>query len=241
MTTSEGAGTLSEITDIWDPYLSERDRALFLASGYGAKPRLGDRPAVLVIDVTYEFTGPSRQPVISVVREHPNACGEEAWDAVARMRRLIDAARAAAVPVLYTRGDPAHPLLDRASWAAKNPRLLDRTGDDNVIVKEIEPAPDDPVITKVKPSGFFGTPLAQYLTVLGVDQLICCGGTTSGCVRATVVDAFSHGYRTAVAADASFDRGEASHAIGLFDMAYKYANVMTTDDLVAYLADVRPR
>lgn len=227
--------TATEIARIWDPYLSERDKVLFRKSGYGAEPSLGGRPALLVIDATYEFTGPSRQPVLSVVEEYPNACGEEAWDAVAKMRLLIGAARAADVPVIYTRGDPAHPILDRASWGAKNPRLLDRGSDQNVIVKEIEPAPSDPVIAKVKPSGFFGTSLAQYLTVLGRDQLICCGGTTSGCVRATVVDAFSHGYPTAVAADASFDRGEASHALSLFDLAHKYANVMTTGDLLGYL------
>jgi nicotinamidase-related amidase len=225
----------------WNRYLTERDRAVFASSGYGAAAALGDRPALLVIDVTYEFTGPAGTPILDALAEYPNGCGEDAWRAVGRMAGLIAVARGAGVPVIYTHGDPGHPALDRASWGAKNPRLMTRPPGQNDIVADIAPERGDAVIAKVKPSGFFGTPLQQYLTTLGVNQLICCGGTTSGCVRATVVDGFSAGYSVAVAADATFDRGEASHAMSLFDMNTKYANVMSSREIARYLDGDQPR
>jgi nicotinamidase-related amidase len=99
----------------------------------------------------------------------------------------------------------------------------------------IDPKPGEVSITKKKPSAFFGTPLSQYLITLGVDQLLCCGTTTSGCVRATVIDAFSSGYRVAVIEDCTFDRGQASHAVNLFDMDQKYSNVMSSPRIIEYI------
>ena len=103
------------------------------------------------------------------------------------------------------------------------------------IVAEIAPADGDVVLRKAKPSGFFGTPLTSVLVERGIDSLVVCGGTTSGCVRATVVDGFSLNYSIAVAHDATFDRIEASHWISLFDMDMKYADVTTTSDVVPLL------
>jgi Isochorismatase family len=97
-------------------------------------------------------------------------------------------------------------------------------------VTTIAPGPRDIVIKKQKPSGFFGTNLASYLTLFGCDSLIVVGTTTSGCVRATVVDAFSLNYRVILAEEGCFDRSEASHAVSLCDMHAKYADV---DDRVA--------
>src|SRR5690242_16955532 len=100
----------------------------------------------------------------------------------------------------------------------------------------IAPAPRDIVIRKRKPSGFFGSNLAAYLTLLGADSVVVVGTTTSGCVRATVVDAFSLNYRVTLAEEGCFDRSEASHAISLCDMHAKYADVVPTADVLAYFA-----
>ena len=100
--------------------------------------------------------------------------------------------------------------------------------DGNEIVTPIAPGPKDIVVLKQKPSGFFGTNLASYLTLLGCDSLIVTGTTTSGCVRATVLDAFSLNYRVALAEEGCFDRSQASHAINLCDMNAKYADVVKT-------------
>jgi maleamate amidohydrolase len=91
------------------------------------------------------------------------------------------------------------------------------------------------VVLKQKPSGFFGTNMASYLTLLGCDSVIVTGTTTSGCVRATVIDAFSLNYRVALAEEGCFDRSQASHAINLCDMNAKYADVVKTSEVLAYL------
>jgi maleamate amidohydrolase len=100
--------------------------------------------------------------------------------------------------------------------------------------------PHDIVVYKQKPSGFFGTNLTAYLTLLGCDSVIVTGTTTSGCVRATVLDAFSLNYRIAVAEEGCFDRSQVSHAINLCDMNAKYADVVKTDEILAFLDGLSP-
>jgi nicotinamidase-related amidase len=102
------------------------------------------------------------------------------------------------------------------------------------IVTMIAPGPKDIVIKKQKPSGFFGTNLASYLTLLGCDSVIVVGTTTSGCVRATVVDAFSLNYRVILAEEGCFDRSEVSHAVSLCDLHAKYADVVSTAEILSY-------
>jgi nicotinamidase-related amidase len=128
---------------------------------------------------------------------------------------------------------------DSGGWRNKNSRsgeapktASNRDGYD--IVDEIAPGPKDLVIYKQKPSGFFATPMAGYLTQLHCDSVIVTGTTTSGCVRATVLDAFSNNYRVALVEDGCFDRSEASHAITLCDMNAKYADVVKADEVLGY-------
>src|SRR4051812_36139769 len=104
----------------------------------------------------------------------------------------------------------------------------------------IAPGPRDIVIKKQKPSGFFGTNLAAYLRLLGCDIVIVVGTTTSGCVRATVVDAFSLNYRVTLAEEGCFDRSEASHAVSLCDMHAKYADVVSTAEILSYIDQLPP-
>jgi len=222
-------------------HFSPRDRRLLDALGHGARQGFGERPALAVIDTNYEFCG-ARRPIEEVIAEWPTACGDVAWAAVAVMRRLIDAAHVAAIPVFYTTNTRRPDGFDSGSWrwkrrrepGANHPRPRMPRADD--IVDEIAPAPQDVIVRKTKPSGFYGTPFESFLTDLKVDSLIVCGGTTSGCVRATVVDAFSRNLRCAVVAEACFDRFETSHAVTLVDLHHKYADVVDADAALGFMA-----
>jgi maleamate amidohydrolase len=224
---------------IWDGVISERDRRVYATAGYGQPQGLGKHPALLVIDVTYAFTGDRREPVLDAAMRWPNSCGEDAFAAVDQIARLLEAARSAKVPVIYTRGEftPGGPEAGR--WAAKMVRMFEGPPDAAVsgdaIVREIAPQPGDIVIKKDKPSAFFGTPLVSYLVERGIDSLIVAGCTTSGCVRASVIDGFSYNYRIAVVQQAVFDRGEVTHKVNLFDMHSKYADVIDVDAVLGYL------
>jgi len=151
--------------------------------------------------------------------------------------------------VIYTTGIRRDDLWDSGSWAWKNNRSNeDASGtpvvmsnlDGNEIMPQIGPAPQDIIIYKQKPSGFFGSNLASYLTLLGCDSLIVTGTTTSGCVRASVLDAFSLNYRITLAEEGCFDRSQASHAINLCDMNAKYADVVKTSEVLAFF-DTLPK
>ena len=226
---------------IWNQFLTERDKAVFAASGYGARGGFGKRPALLVIDVNYAFCGDKSEPILESIKRWRNSCGEESWPAVAAIKSLCDKAHDKGVPVIYTTGIRRPDNWDSGSWSWKNSRGNERPTvpvsniDGNQIVEEIAPAPQDIVIYKQKPSGFFGTNLASYLTLLGCDSVIVTGTTTSGCIRATVLDAFSMNYRVAVAEEGCFDRSQASHAINLCDMNAKYADVMKTAEVLSFL------
>jgi len=221
----------------WEAMLNAADRALVAGYGYGNCKGAAQRPAVIVVDATYTFVGDTPEPVTEAIKKRRNACGQQAWDAVAVLQRLLPAARAKGLPIIYTRADArpdlgkfGAPSLKKAAAAPTSTRNL-REGND--IVDEIAPEPGDIVIGKAKPSAFFGTPLLSYLVALKVDSLFITGGSTSGCVRASVVDAFSNNYPVTMVADACFDRYEISHAVTLFDLGAKYAEVAAGDDAIA--------
>jgi maleamate amidohydrolase len=224
---------------IWNQFLTARDKAVLAASGYGDRGGFGKRPALLVIDVNYAFCGDKPEPILESIKHWRNSCGEESWPAVASIKSLVDKAHEKGIPVIYTTGVRREDNWDAGSWSWKNNRSNEKpTGlhnvDGNQIVEEIAPAPQDIVIYKQKPSGFFGTNMASYLILLGCDSVIVTGTTTSGCVRATVLDAFSLNYRIAIAEEACFDRLQASHAINLCDMNAKYADVVKTTEALAF-------
>ena len=226
---------------IWNQFLTERDKQVFETSGYGARGGFGKRPALLIIDVNYAFCGDKREPIFQSIERWPTSCGEEAWDALPILRRVIDVAREQGVPVIYTTGISREDKWDAGSWAWKNSRTGERpvvretnqSGDE--IMPQIAPGPRDIVVPKQKPSGFHGTNLLSYLTMLACDSVIVAGTTTSGCVRATVLDGFSYNFRAAVIEDGCFDRAQASHALNLFDMQAKYADVVSSDEVIAFL------
>ncbi len=235
---------------IWEPFLTERDKKVFEASGFGATGGFGKRPAFLIVDVSYGFCGDKSEPILESIKTWPNSCGESAWDAIPVIGKVADACRAKGIPVIYTTGVVRDDKWDMGSWAWKNNRVdeanksqteLVGTGrpGGNEIVKEIAPQSKDIVVLKQKPSGFFGTNLHAYLELLGCDSVYVVGTTTSGCVRATVIDAFSRNIRVAVIEDGCFDRGEANHAINLADMHAKYADVMPHEKVLEHIGTLQ--
>jgi maleamate amidohydrolase len=224
----------------WDKYLTDQDRAVVELSGYASRGRLGANPALLVVDTTYAFCGDRPEPILDSVRRFRSSSGEAAWRAVSEIQKLIAAAREAGAPVIFTRGLDAGANVSPGRWGDKNTRVGEDDPRHHEIVAEIAPAPGETVLKKAKPSGFFGTPLTSLLVERGVDSLVVCGGTTSGCVRATVVDGFSLNYSVAVVADATFDRVEASHWVSLFDMNLKYADVVDVPTALSALAGGAP-
>lgn len=219
----------------WDRFLTERDARVFDVAGFGGKVGFGRRPALLIVDVNNNFCGPVELPVEESAAKWRSSCGVQAWDAVRCISALLPVARRAGVPVVYTTGRDES--TGRGRWHDKvNSHTARRRPDrPHEIIEHIAPEPSELVIEKAKPSAFFNTMLVPYLVEQQVDSLIVCGGTTSGCVRATVVDAFSHNYRTSVVLEGTFDRGEASHAVGLFDMKAKYADVVSQAEVLAHL------
>lgn len=232
-------------------FLSERDRDVMRRSGYGGRMGFGRHPALLVVDATWAFCGERRQPVLEAIERWPNACGEAAWDAVEAIDRLAKAFRAAGRAVIYTVGDFRADKRDMGSWLWKHKRSAEPAPaaaagqasplDPDEVVTPIAPQPQDWLIRKQKPSAFFGTPLQSHLTLLGIDSLVVTGGTTSGCVRASVVDAFSANYRVAVVEEGCFDRSETSHAVSLLDMNAKYADVVSCAEIFELLTRLGAR
>lgn len=224
---------------IWDDAITERDRLVLKACGYGRVRGLGKRPALLVIDMNYNWVGDRREPVLESIKRFRHSCGEEAWDAVVVVKKMIAMARTKGIPVIFTTGIgvEANYESQRRPWK-NNRHAEDETeafSQRMKIVGEIGPRPSDIIIHKAKPSGFFGTPLHSVLNDYAVDTLLVTGGSTSGCVRATVVDAFSLNYFVAVVEEGTFDRIQLSHKANLLDMHIKYADVMKAEEVLAYL------
>lgn len=226
---------------IWNAFLTERDKQVFAAAGFGVRQGFGKRPALLIIDVNYNFCGDRPEPILESIKRWRASCGEDAWLGVTAIKRLLAAGRARDLPVIYTTGGRRDDNWDSGSWSWKNARTEERMSTrvtqlpGDTIVPDIAPEPRDIVIAKQKPSAFYATPLASYLTLLRADSLIVAGTTTSGCVRASVLDAFSNNYRVTVVEEACFDRAQASHAMSLCDMHAKYADVVKMEEVLAFI------
>ena len=234
---------------IWDKFLTDRDKQVFATSGYGAKAGGGKKPALLIIDVNYAFCGERSEPILESIKKWRTSCGEDAWEALPHIRKLIDKGHAKGIPVIYTTGTVRDDGWDKGSWAWKSSRAnedvaaaaadaRDTNRNGNDIMDEIAPSEQDIVIRKIKPSAFYGTPLQAFLNDLGADSLVVTGTTTSGCVRASVLDAFSNNIRVVIAEEACFDRSQASHAINLCDMHAKYADVVPVDEALDYIETI---
>ena len=222
---------------VWDRFLSEQDRE-DLKTRARVSGGFGERPALLLVDVYRAVFGDRPMPLADARKEWPSSCGLVAWNALPHLVRLRDGARAAGIPIVYSRDDPNSPII---GWPKSSGLPIGAQPTDDKwqrrfdIVDEVAPRPQDVVITKDAPSAFFLTPLLAHLVSLNVDTIIVGGESTSGCLRATVVDGRSYRFRMVVAEQCAFDRHEACHAINLFDLNQKYADVLPIEEILLYL------
>lgn len=231
---------------IWDKYLTERDKAVYAASGYGKRGGFGSRPALFIIDVQYNFCGDAPgQDILDGVKQYRTHCGPEGWEAVSRIEPLLTLAREIDIPIFYTQSERRPDMLDSGVQVGKSHRGAEKTSIEGThatqTVAPLAPRPEDILIGKRKPSCFFGTIFMSHLNFLDVDTLILCGCTTSGCLRATAVDAFSYNFKVVIPEETAFDRFEASHAVNLFDLNCKYADVIPAVEVETYLSGLRAR
>jgi len=198
-------------------------------AGFHGTVGLGRRPALIVIDVNKGFTD-SASPLV---------CDLDG--VVAAIRRVLDVSRGAGIPVVFTTVsyDEAGKQT-AAAFIDKIPALLTLEAGTHwvEIDPRIAPRDDEPVLNKLFASAFFGTALSSFLTANGCDSLIVTGASTSGCVRATVVDAIQHGYRPIVPREAVGDRNPDAHAANLYDIETKYGDVVSVDELIAQLEEL---
>ena len=231
----------------WDKFLTTRDKQLLETWGKQGQDELGQNPVLLVVDVYYGAVGHERKPLLESVKDWPMSCGLEGWEAIDRMVPLIASARSNGIPVVYARALPGFPSdPSRVTERGGKSRGVDHLppeirGLANEIVAEVAPQPGDLVIGKTCPSAFNGTPLAHYLRQIGADTVIICGESTSGCVRAAVLDAQALRYKVGIVGECCFDRLEASHWINLLDMNQKYGQVIDVAATTSYFASVGQR
>lgn len=229
---NEKAGWLQEV-------LSMEEREIVKRGGWGKQRGLGTRPCLMVIDAQYNYRGEDG-PILEQMQRWPSGCGLKAWAAASKISKLLDAARSTDCPVIYTRQVQKNIAVREVfdSFATK----IERRSEDMVdgskgteIVEELSPQDRDLVIDKSYASAFFATPLISFLIKMKIDTILVTGGTTSGCVRSTAVDAAARNYNVGVVMDCVYDRLEYSHRASLLDMWMKYADIITFEETLDYL------
>ncbi|MFI5265978.1 MAG: isochorismatase family protein [Chloroflexota bacterium] len=221
---------------VWEDVIDDEIRAI--AGNYASRMGLKDRPALLCVDNYNAVFGDKPEPVLEAMKRFPSSCGQAAWSAVEPTKRLLAAAREAGIPVAHTTALAELPEVVRRAQTTKRTNSGQDRAWDYTHFSELAPLPGEIVIRKLRATGFFGTPLNAYFTELGINSVVVCGNSTSGCVRATAVDAYNAGYKVAVVEDCVFDRNWLSHKVNLFDLNCKYADVMFVDEALDYLSDL---
>lgn len=211
-------------------YGEETDRT-YERAGFGAPVRRGSRPAVVVVDLSRGFT------------EDAFPSGADMTDVVTATGTLVEAARTADVPVVWTviAYTPAEAQGSSVTWLEKAPgmRALVEGSEAVALDPRLPYRPEeDQLVVKKGASAFFGTSLAATLTALGCDTVLVCGATTSGCVRATAVDAVQSGFPVLLPRECAGDRAQGPHDAALFDIQAKYGDVIPLADALAYLREL---
>ncbi len=199
---------------------------VYARQGFGQTIGLGERPALILVDFVAGFADPALFG------------GGNIPAAIAATRPVLDACRRHGLPVVFTRIVYAADGSDVGIWCQKAPRLSELTeaAPASRVVPQLAPRPGERIVRKTQASAFFATDLAGWLLLRGVDTLVVTGCTTSGCVRATVVDAMSWNFRPVVLTDCVGDRALGPHEANLFDLGQKYADLMTAAGFLAWLA-----
>ncbi|MCS3447246.1 MULTISPECIES: isochorismatase family protein [Bradyrhizobium] len=227
----------------WDDVIPLEERETYAIAGLGGAAGFGKRPALLVIDVQYRSVGDRPMPIREAIKQYPTSCGEAGWQAITQISELMRLFRGRRWPVIFPHV-ACKVSHDQGAFAAKIPGIMQIPPEGYDFVREVAPEPGELLLPKTQASAFFGTPLTTYLVGAGIDSLVVTGCTTSGCVRASVVDACALNFKSIVPSDAVYDRSPTSHAVNLFDIASKYADVMPTRaaiERLRALADDRNR
>jgi len=212
----------------WKDLIGEEELKAYEKAQFGGRIGFGKRPAILNVDMTYMF----------VDAGYAMSYGDMS-PVVKAVARLTDVARSKRIPFFYSRRDDRNHRLRAGIWNEKlgtsdtHEYKIDPRADE--WPPAIAPHPEDVIVYKNKPSAFFGTPLASFLTYAQVDTLIVVGVSTSGCVRAAVEDAFSYNYRVIVPEECVGDRSPFAHRANLFDMDMKFADVVSVEEVIAHL------
>ena len=195
---------------------------------------VGPAAALIAIDLYELAYQGGALPIKEVSKAYPSSCGEYAWAAIPPTMRLFAAARAAGLPIFYSTAE-TRPDAQSRTVQATNRRGMKLDPAFFEIRAEFKPEPSDVIIRKSRASAFFGTPLVAHLVQLGIQSVIMLGESTSGCLRASAVDAYSNGFHVSLVEECCYDRSLLSHQINLFDLHHKYADVMHVDEVVAHL------
>ncbi len=218
----------------WERAMPAREREIYRLGGYGRPNPFGKRPALLLVDITYAFTGSRPLPMARAIKEFASSCGKSAWQALPLVKRLLEGSRAKGIPVIYTTGDP-----NMSNTGVRTTKAIrDFRGspvDGHGIVEMVAPREGELIIRKAMASAFFGTSLASYLRRLEVDCIILGGTSTSGCVRATAVDGHSYGFPVFPVEECCFDRSKTSHLLNLFEINTRYGTVITLAKALRWL------
>ena len=221
---------------VWEDSLTEHDRQVVALRPSRALNGFGERPALLVVDMNRGAVGEDR-PIYEQLDRYPGACGNFAWAAVRHMQRLIPMAREAGIPVIYSKhifraihdlpraNDPTYGYSELSPLSEIQPEVAMQQG--------------DLLIEKQRASVFFQTGLIYVLLNKKIDTLLVVGNSTSGCVRATAIDAIGYEFKVSVIEECVFDRIELSHRASLFDLQFKYCDVISVDQASDYLAAVQ--
>jgi nicotinamidase-related amidase len=215
------------LTDSWNTFIPENVREIY--KHYDTSPHLGNNPALICIDLyNISYYGGSFDPALLMDR-YPSSCGKYAADAIEPTKKLIQHCRNKNMPVIYfTRNWQQYNQGVNSTQRKRRPA----TAYDYAIRSDFAPKSGDKIFYKTRASIFFETGLEKYLLSRGIDSLVYAGVSTSGCVRASTVDAFNYGYRPILIEECVFDANPISHAISMWDMHHKYGHVCNLDTYI---------
>lgn len=219
----------------WQIYLPEEDRKIYEKGGFLGLQSFGKKPALMIIDVVLSFTGTKPMEVLEAINEYNTSCGMAAWEALPKIKELLDTARAVGINVTFIKGNPVDKYFvgNTTKGTFTKEEVFRKHG--VPIHPMIQPLDSEYVCEKIRASAFFGTPLATYLYKERIDCLLVTGCTTSGCVRASAIDGWNCGFPVFIVEECVFDRSRHSHLTSLYELNAKYANVITLEEAKKFL------
>lgn len=224
----------------WEDLLTEVDKIVIEKGHYGQPRGFGKKPLLLIIDLQPNYIG-ADEPIEEQLDRWPSGGGAESWAGVRKILSLRDVARECGVPIFYTRNvQNTTNVFD--SFATKTKRDHSKYIDgapEADLLDCVKPLPTEMIIPKSYASAFYGTPLQSYLVKLGIYTIIIVGGSTSGCCRATAVDAVTRNYNLGYVEDCLFDRITLSHKAALLDVWMKYGDVVFAEDVKTYFRGLK--